>query len=74
MPLYGRRIDLVEGSIQAVTKGISLMQLSHRFSAVSAVFDEPTLVSAAGLVLALAERAGLGGWPTSCSVCRPIGA
>jgi hypothetical protein len=62
MPLCGRRIDLVEGSIQAVTKGISLVQLSHRFSAVSAVFDEPTLVSAAGLVpvLALAERAGLG--------------
>ena len=35
--------------------------LSHKFAAVSAVFDEPSLVSAAGLVpvLALAERAGL---------------
>jgi hypothetical protein len=37
------------------------VELSHTFSAVSAVFDEPGLVSAAGLVpvLALAERAGL---------------
>lgn len=39
------------------------MQLCHTFSRSSAVFDEPTLVSSAGLVpvLALAERAGLGG-------------
>ena len=37
------------------------MQLSHTSRAVSAVFDEPNLVSAAGLVpvLALAEAAGL---------------
>ena len=37
------------------------MQLSHTRKAVSAVFDEPNLVSAAGLVpvLALAEAAGL---------------
>jgi len=37
------------------------MQLSHAAGAVSAVFDEPNLVSAAGLVpvLALAEAAGL---------------
>ncbi len=37
------------------------MQLSHTTAAVSAVFDEPNLVSAAGLVplLALADRAGL---------------
>ena len=37
------------------------MQLSHRSRAISAVFDEPNLVSAAGLVpvLALAEAAGL---------------
>jgi hypothetical protein len=62
MPLRGWRIDLVEGSTQAVTKGMSQVQLSHRFSAVSAVFDEPTLVSAAGLVpvLTVAERARLG--------------
>jgi hypothetical protein len=39
------------------------MQLCHRFSSSSAVFDEPTLVSSAGLVpvLELAERAGLRG-------------
>ena len=61
MPLCGWRIDLVEGSSRAVTKGISRVQLSHRSSAVSAVFDEPSLVSAAGLVpvVGLAERAGL---------------
>jgi hypothetical protein len=61
MPLCGWRIDLVEGSSRAVTKGISQVQLSHRCSAVSAVFDEPTLVSAAGLVpvLSVAERAQL---------------
>jgi len=37
------------------------VQLSHRSSAVSAVFDEPSLVSAAGLVpvVGLAERVGL---------------
>jgi hypothetical protein len=38
------------------------MQLCHTFSSSSARFDEPTLVSCAGLVpvLALAERVGLG--------------
>ncbi|MGO0577852.1 IS1380 family transposase [Ornithinimicrobium panacihumi] len=38
------------------------MKLSHRFTADSALFDDPNLVSAAGLVpmIALAERAGLG--------------
>jgi hypothetical protein len=37
------------------------VKLSHTRSATSAVFDDPNLVSAAGLVpvLALAERAGL---------------
>src|SRR5215211_1248983 len=37
------------------------MQLSHRCRARSAVFDDPNLVSSAGLVplLALADRAGL---------------
>src|SRR6476646_10995244 len=61
MPLWGRRIDLVEGSFRAVTKGISQVQLSHRSSTVSAVFDEPSLVSAVGLVpvVGLAERVGL---------------
>ena len=61
MPLRGWRIDLVEGSVQPVTKGISQVQLSHVVSVRSAVFDDPNLVSAAGLVpaLALAGRAGL---------------
>jgi hypothetical protein len=38
------------------------MKLSHRFTADSALFDDPNLVSAAGLVpvIALAEQAGLG--------------
>lgn len=46
----------------ATRKGISGMKLSHRFTADSALFDDPNLVSAAGLVpvIALAERAGLG--------------
>ncbi|GAA4394325.1 hypothetical protein GCM10023153_15280 [Ornithinibacter aureus] len=37
------------------------MKLSHTLPATSAVFDDPNLVSAAGLVpvLALADRAGL---------------
>jgi hypothetical protein len=39
------------------------MQLSHTRPVVSAVFDEPNLVSSAGLVpvMALARRAGLRG-------------
>ena len=38
------------------------MQVSHRFAAESAVFDEDTLVSLAGLVpvMRLAEQTGLG--------------
>jgi len=37
------------------------VKLSHTLTATSAVFDDPNLVSAAGLVpvLALADRAGL---------------
>ena len=47
--------------IPSATKGISEMQLSHTAAARSAVFDDPNLVSSAGLVplLALAEFAGL---------------
>ena len=58
MPLCGRRIGLVEGPKSSLTKGISRVQASHR---VAAVFDDPSLVSAAGLVpvLRLAESAGL---------------
>jgi hypothetical protein len=61
MPLCGRRIDLVEGSVLAITKGISRVQLSHVDPVRSARFDDPNLVSVAGLVPAfgLARRAGL---------------
>ena len=43
------------------TKGISEVQLSHTLAATSVAFDDPNLVSSAGLVpvLALAESAGL---------------
>src|SRR5215207_158459 len=61
MPLPAWRIGLVEGLSSPRGKGISGMQLSHTQAAVSAVFDEPNLVSAAGLVplLQLAWSAGL---------------
>src|SRR6266545_3606046 len=62
MPLCGWRIGLVEGLIQVVTKGISQVQLSHVDPVRFARFDDPSLVSVAGLVpvVALAQRAGLG--------------
>jgi hypothetical protein len=62
MPFCSKRIRAVEELILAVWKGISRMQLSHAAPARSALFDDPSLVSAAGLVpvLALAQRAGLG--------------
>jgi hypothetical protein len=52
------------------------MQLFHTFSRSSAVFDEPNLVSAAGLVpmLALAERAALRRLATSRSRLPPTAA
>ena len=61
MPLCGKRIAAVEEAIRAVTKGIWRVQLSHAAPTRSAVFDDPNLVSFAGLVpaMALAERAGL---------------
>jgi hypothetical protein len=61
MALCSRRIRAVEEPILAVTKGISKVQLSHAVRAGQARFDDPSLVSAGGLVpvLALAERAGL---------------
>jgi len=63
MPLCGWRIGLVEGLIQVVTKGISQVQLSHVDPVRFARFDDPSLVSVAGLVpvVALAQRAGLAG-------------
>ena len=50
-----------EGHIHAYQEGIREMQASHAPSAVSAGFDDPNLVSCAGLVpvLALAEVCGL---------------
>src|SRR5829696_2284477 len=61
MPLPAWSIGLVEGLSSPRGKGISGMQLSHTQAAMSAVFDEPNLVSAAGLVplLQLARSAGL---------------
>jgi hypothetical protein len=63
MPLCGRRIAAVEEAVLAVTKGIWRVQLSHAVPIRSAVFNDPNLVSFAGLVpsVALAQRAGLVG-------------
>jgi len=51
-------------------KGISRMQLSHTHPVAGAVFDDPNLVSAAGLVpvVALAQRCRLGRWLMGISV------
>jgi hypothetical protein len=61
MPLCSRRIRAVEELILAVTKGISRVQLSHAAPLKGARFDDPSLVSAGGLVpvLGLADRVGL---------------
>ena len=61
MPLRGRKIGLLYGSIGTVTKDIPRMQLSHAVPVRRAVFDEPNLVSHAGLVpaMGLASRAAL---------------
>ena len=61
MPLCGRRIRASQVFDSAVTKGIWRVQLSHAVPIRSAVFDDPNLVSFAGLVPAvgLADRAGL---------------
>ncbi len=54
-------MGLVEGPRSAGTKGIRRVKLSHTLRATSAVFDDPNLVSSAGLVpvLALADAARL---------------
>ncbi len=61
MPLRRGRIRLAQGQVQTAAKGIQQVRVCHTFSSSSVRFDEPTLVSAAGLVpvLALADRAGL---------------
>jgi hypothetical protein len=63
MPLRGGKIGLVEGPESDRAKGISQVRLSHTLGRTSAVFDDPNLVSSAGLVpvVALAESAGLRG-------------
>ena len=45
------------------------MRLLHELAKIHATFDDPHLVSQAGLVpvMALAQRAGLGTWPGSMS-------
>ncbi|GAA2567213.1 hypothetical protein GCM10010210_48590 [Pseudonocardia hydrocarbonoxydans] len=50
-----------DGHIDPTQKGIRWMRLSHARRAMSARFDDPNLVSCAGLVpvLALAARCGL---------------
>jgi hypothetical protein len=55
-------MGLLYGSTRRSTKGIRQVQLSHTSRTTSAVFDDPNLVSSAGLVpvVALAESAGLG--------------
>src|SRR5438270_12820690 len=61
MPLRGGRIEVLEATIRPNARGISEVKLSHTLRATSPTFDDPNLVSSAGLVpaLALAERAGL---------------
>jgi hypothetical protein len=61
MPLRAGRLGLVEGSRSPSAKGIRRVQLCHRPRGVSARFDDPNLVSSAGLVpvLGLAESARL---------------
>src|SRR4051794_32423751 len=61
MPSHAGRSVLLKDPIQPARKGISRMQLSHTHPLGAVSFDEPNLVSAAGLVplMGLAQRAGL---------------
>src|SRR6187431_2598993 len=61
MPCRAGRLGFATTPIRPTRKGISGMKLSHTRGARTAVFDDPNLVSAAGLVpvLALADVAGL---------------
>jgi hypothetical protein len=65
MPLRGGRIGVLQATIRPNARDISEVKLSHTLRATSVVFDDPNLVSSAGLVpvLALAESAGLRDWP-----------
>lgn len=61
MPLCLGYWDCSKVPIPPGTKGIRQMQLSHSSKATSVRFDDPNLVSAAGLVptMRLAQTAGL---------------
>jgi hypothetical protein len=61
MPLCGNRIGLAEDRPCRLAKGILQMRLSHTRPVAAVTFDEPNLVSAAGLVpvLRLARNARL---------------
>jgi hypothetical protein len=59
--LAGLENRTVKGSVRLTSKDISEVQLCQSLSATSVAFDDPNLVSSAGLVpvLALASRCGL---------------
>src|SRR6188508_3296261 len=61
MPCRAERLGLATVPKHSTRKGTSGMRLSHTLARTSVAFDDPNLVSAAGLVpvLALADRAGL---------------
>src|SRR4051794_41731926 len=61
MPLRAGSLGLATVPNTHTRKGTSGMRLFHTLGRTSAVFDDPNLVSSAGLVpvLALADRAGL---------------
>lgn len=50
MPPCCNRIGVLHVSNRSHSKGISLMKLSHTLTRTSGVFDDPNLVSSAGLV------------------------
>src|SRR4051794_7087786 len=61
MPLRAGRLGLATVPKLSTRKGISEVQLSHKPRSIAAKFDDPNLVSSAGLVptMALAESVGL---------------
>jgi hypothetical protein len=63
MPVWSGRIVLTTVQFSPEEKGISQVQVSHASRTAAAYFDDPNLVSAAGLlpVMRLAENAGLRG-------------
>jgi hypothetical protein len=73
MSLLAWRIGLSKGSVRRTSKDTFEMQLSHTVSAVSVAFDDPNLVSSAGLVpvLGLARRCGLHAAAAALTVPSP---